>query len=83
MRTKLRNINIESHWLRQEVKRSLINICWVPTKGIVVDNLINALSSTQKHNSFLRMTGIEDQKDLLATIKRNEDTLQHLQPDPE
>ncbi len=29
------------------------------------------------------MTGIEDQKDLLASIKREEDALQQLQTDPE
>ncbi len=38
---------------------------------------------TQKHNPFARMTGIEDQKDLLASIKRKEDAFQQLQIDLE
>ncbi len=45
---------------------------------MVADGLTKALSSTEKHDFFVRMTGIEDQKDLLASIKRKEDALQQL-----
>ena len=83
LQTKLWHVDIHSHWLRQEVQRSSIHIRWVPTKEMVADGLTKALSSAQKHDSFVRMTGIEDQKDLLASIKREEDALQQLQTDPE
>ena len=83
LQTKLRHVDIHSHWLRQEVQRGSIHICWVPTKEMIADGLTKALSSAQKHNSFVRMTGIEDQKDLLASIKREEDALQQLRTDPE
>ncbi len=50
---------------------------------MVADGLTKTLSSVQRHDSFVRMTGIEDQKDLLASIKREEDALQQLQTDRE
>lgn len=83
LQTKLRHVDIHSHWLRQEVQRGSIHIRWVPTKEMVADGLTKALSSAQKHDSFVRMTGIEDQTDLLASIKREEDALQQLRSDPE
>ncbi len=75
LQTKLRQVDIHSHRLRQEVQRGSIHIRWVPTKEMVADGLTKAFSSAQKHNSFVKMTGIEDQKDLLASIKREEDAL--------
>ena len=83
LQTKLRHVDIHSHWLRQEVQRGSIHIRWVPTKEMVADGLTKALSSAQKHDSFVKMTGIEDQKDLLASIKREKDALQYLRTDPE
>ncbi len=83
LQIKLRYINICSHWLRHEVQRGSIHICWVPTKEMVADSLTKVLSRTKKHNSFVKMTGIEDQRDLLASIKKKEDALQHLRTDPE
>ncbi len=82
LKTKLRHVDIDSHWLRQEVQSGSIHIRWVPTKEMVTNGLIKTLSSAQKNNSFVRMTGIEDQKDLLASIKREKDTLQQLRTDP-
>ncbi len=81
--TKLRHIDIHSHWLKQEVQRGLIQIRWVQTKEMVADGLTKVLSSAQKYDSIVRMTDIKDQKDLLVSIKRAKDALQHLQTDPE
>ncbi len=53
-----------------------IHICWMPTKKIVADSRTKELSSAQKHDFVLRMTSIEDQKDLLASIKGEDDALQ-------
>ncbi len=83
LQTKLRNVDIHSHCLRQEVQRGSIHIRWVPTKEMVADGPTKALSSAQKHDFLVRMTGIENQKDFLASIKREEDTLQQLRTDPE
>ncbi len=80
---KLRHVDIHSRWLRQDVQHGSIHICWVPTKEMVADGLTKALSIAQKHDSFVRITGIEDQKTLLASIKREEDAFQQLQTDPE
>ena len=41
--------------------------------------LIKALSSTHKHEIFVRMTGIKDQKDLLVSIERKKNICQQLQ----
>ncbi len=65
------------------MQRGSIHICWMPTKNMVADRLTKALSSSQKHNFFVRITGIEDQKDLLVSIKTEEDSLQQLQADLE
>ena len=83
LQTKLRHVNIHLHWLKHEVPCGSIHICWVPTKEMVTDSLTKALSSAQKHNFFVRMTDIENPKDLLVSIKREEDALQQLQADPE
>ncbi len=83
LQTKLQYVDIHSYWLIQEVQRGSIYIRWVPTKEMVADGLTKALSSAQKHDSFVRRTGIEDQKDLLASIKTEKDALQQLRTDPE
>ncbi len=76
LRTKRQHVDIYLHWLRQKVQRGSIYICWVPTKEMVADGLTKSLSSAQKYDFFVRMTGIEDRKDLLASIKREEDAPQ-------
>ncbi len=50
---------------------------------MIADGLTKALSSTQKYDFFVGMTGIDDQKNLLASIKREKDALQQLRTDPE
>ena len=72
LQTKLRHVDIHSHWLRQEVQRQSIKIRWVPTKDMVADGLTKALSVI-KHEHFVGMTGIEDKRELLASIKREDD----------
>ena len=72
LQTKLRHVDIHSHWLRQEVQCGSINILWVPTKEMVADGLTKALSAG-KHNSFVNMIGLEDQTSLLSSIQKEED----------
>ena len=71
LQTKLRHVDIHSHWLRQEVQRQSIKIRWVPTKEMMADGLTKALSVI-KHEHFVGMTGIENKKELLASIKRKD-----------
>lgn len=72
LQTKLRHVDIHSHWLRQEVQRRSINIRWIPTKEMIADGLTKALSSA-KHEAFVEMTGLEDQRERLPSIKNEED----------
>ncbi len=45
LQTKLRHVDINSHWLRQKVQRGSIYIRWVPTKEMVAESLTKAFSS--------------------------------------
>ena len=78
LQTKLRHVDIHSHWLRQEVQRSSINIRWVPTKAMIADGLTKALM-TAKHEFFVRMTGLKSQTDLLASVQKEEELREDLQ----
>ena len=44
LQTKLRHVDIHSHWLRQEVQRQSIKIRWVPIKEMAADGLTKPLS---------------------------------------
>lgn len=59
LHTKLRHVDIHSHWLRQEVKRGHVKIEWVPTTTIVADGLTKALPR-QKHEHFVKLLGMVD-----------------------
>ena len=83
LQTKLWHVDIHSHWLKEKVQRGFIYIWWVPTRKMIANGLTKALSSAQKHKSVVSMTGIGDQNNLLASIKREEDALQQLQTDIE
>ncbi len=60
--TKLRHVDIHLNLLKHKMQRGSIHIRWVPNKVIVATCLTKALSSAQKQNFFVMMTGIEDQK---------------------
>ena len=44
LQTKLRHVDIYSHWLRQEVQRGAITLTWQESKKLIVDGLTKALS---------------------------------------
>ena len=67
LQTKLRHVDIHSHWLRQEVQRGSIAVRWVPTKQMMADGLIKALTHAN-HEDFVGMTGLEDQSSLLGVL---------------
>ena len=72
LQTKLRHVDIHSHWLRQEVQRQTIYTRWVPTKKMIADGLTEAFMSAN-HKAFIEMIGLEDQEKRLASIKLEED----------
>ena len=78
LQTKLRHVDIHSHWLRQEVQRGSIAVRWVPTKQMMADGLTKALTHAN-HGDFVAMTGLEDQSELLATIQKEEDLRESFQ----
>lgn len=78
LQNKLWHVDIHSHWLRQEVQRRTIHIRWVPTKKMAADGLTKAFTAAN-HEAFVGMSGVEDQKDLLASIKREDDLKDALQ----
>lgn len=43
LQTKLRHVDIYSHWLRQEVQRNHIQVIWTPTAEMVADGLTKPL----------------------------------------
>jgi len=44
LQTKLRHVDIHSHWLRQEVQRGSIQLSWQETKKMMADGLTKALN---------------------------------------
>ena len=72
LQTKLRHIDIHSHWLRQVVQRGSITLTWQESKKMMADGLTKALSRGP-FNWFTDMIGLVDQEDRLKSIKREED----------
>lgn len=72
LQIRLRHVDIHSHWLRQVVQRQTIHTRWVPTKRMIADGLTKALTSAN-HKVFIKMIGLEDQRECLASIKFDED----------
>jgi hypothetical protein len=62
--TKLKHIDIQYHWLRQEVSKKAIQIEWMPTAEMLADGLTKALSR-QKHEIFIKQLGLVDIAKLL------------------
>ena len=57
--TKLKHVDIQQHWLRQETARGNVQIDWKPTTEMVADGLTKPLT-IQKHNDFLKMINMVD-----------------------
>ena len=72
LQTKLCYIDIHFHWLRQKVQRQSIKIRWVSIKEIMADGFTKGLSVI-KYEHFVRIIGIKDKKELLASIKQEDD----------
>jgi hypothetical protein len=77
LQTKLRHVDIHSHWLRQEVQRGAITIVWQETKKMIADGLTKALSGAV-FQRFTEAIGLEDQETRLGLIRREEELREQL-----
>ena len=69
LQTKLRHVDIHSHWLRQEVQKGTIQLTWQETKKMMADGLTKALNKVVFHR-FITLLGLEDIKERLVLIRR-------------
>jgi hypothetical protein len=77
LQTKLRHVDIHSHWLRQEVQRGTIAITWTESKKMVADGLTKALGKAP-FQRFTEMVGLEDQERRLDLIRKEDELREHL-----
>lgn len=62
--TKLKHIDVHSHWLRQEVEHCNLDIKWIATYEMPADGFTKALPQ-QKHKEFIKHLNLVDIKHLL------------------
>ena len=55
---KLRHVDIHRHWLRQKMQKSTINIQWIFTTNILIDDFIKILSF-QKQKTFVKLIDLK------------------------
>ena len=77
LQTKLRHVDIHSHWLRQEIQRGTITITWQETKKMVADRLTKALGKAL-FQKFTESVGLEDQGRRLGLIRREDELKEQL-----
>jgi hypothetical protein len=77
LQTKLRHVDIHSHWLHQEVQRGAITLTWQESKKLMADGLTKALSQGP-FDRFIGMIGLEEQEQRLKLIQREEDLKEQL-----
>ena len=77
LQTKLRHVDIHSHWLRQEVQGGTIRITWQESKKMVADGLTKALGKAL-FSRFTEMVGLEDQEKKLGLIRREDELKEQL-----
>ena len=62
--TKLKHVDVQNHWLRQEYERGHITIRYVESKSMIADGLTKALS-LDSHRRFLDQMNLIDIRDRL------------------
>jgi hypothetical protein len=78
LQTKLRHVDIHSHWLRQEVQKGTIQLKWQETKKMMADGLTKALNKAVFHR-FIELLGLEDIKERLVLIRRCDELREQLE----
>jgi hypothetical protein len=72
LQTKLRHVDIHSHWLRQEVQRGTIQIRWQPTAVMIADGLTKSLNK-EAFRRFKEMIGLENPAERVFCLIREEE----------
>jgi antitoxin component of MazEF toxin-antitoxin module len=72
LQTKLRHVDIHSHWLRQGVQKGAIHIKWQETKQMMADGLTKDLGK-QPFNHFIDLIGMENLQERLEAIRKEDD----------
>jgi hypothetical protein len=67
LRTRLRHVDIQNMWLKQEYKKAHFQIAYLPTAEMPADGLTKALPK-QKFDSFVKQLGLVNIKDLLEDV---------------
>ena len=62
--TKLKHVDIHSHWLRQEVQAGTVKLEYMETSLLVADGFTKELPR-QKHEKFIRQLNLVDIKEKL------------------
>lgn len=78
LQTKLRHVDIHSHWLRQEVQRGTIRLQWQETQKMIADGLTKALNKL-RFRRFTEMVGLEDLTERLTLIRHQDELKDELQ----
>ena len=68
-KTKLKHVDIQNHWLRQEVQHRHVRVCWIPTSSMPADGLTKALPR-QRHEEFVRMLNLVNVNHLIEDSKK-------------
>jgi molybdopterin converting factor small subunit len=69
--TKLKHVDIHSHWLRQEVQANSVKLEWIPTADMPADGLTKPLS-VQKHSAFIKQLNLVDISTKLVLNRQSE-----------
>src|SRR5215469_10153894 len=77
LQTKLRHVDIHNHWLRQEVRDKRIIVEYTPTKQMIANGLMKALSRNEFHE-FLQQVNLVDIANRIADRKAQEDQQEEL-----
>lgn len=72
LQTKLRHVDIHSHWLRQEVQRRTIQLQWQETNKMIADGLTKALGKV-RFKRFTQLAGLDDLTERLTLIRRQDE----------
>ena len=67
LRTRLRHVDIQNMWLKQEYKKARFQIAYLPTAQMPADGLTKALPK-QKFDAFVKQLGLVNIKDLLEDV---------------
>jgi hypothetical protein len=68
--SKLRHININNLWLRQELQKGVLKYNWVKTNAMVADGTTKAMPG-QKHALFLAQLGMTNVEEQITSLARN------------